>query len=206
MNYIYDIYLNFNKTLYDFYEWNKNDNLIHIKKTPIFIIDSDTLRCITTNDIKIDSNFITKIINKTEVFSPNNKNYICALFSDYDDIIAIEFDKNGNSINKSVLYIDEENEIIENLDKDKICNISFKLIKKTPYKLKTRRQIKTDNFINSELKNIDSKKLRYICYECLGTANSNFEDNLQKLKTLQYASKGYKNLYDILKLTSKDSK
>ena len=37
MNYIYDIYLNLNKNLYDFYEWNKSDNIIHIKKIIDFL-------------------------------------------------------------------------------------------------------------------------------------------------------------------------
>lgn len=35
MNYIYDIYLNFNEVAYDFFEWNKNDKITHIKNTCI---------------------------------------------------------------------------------------------------------------------------------------------------------------------------
>ena len=31
MNYIYDIVLNFNSNNYEFYEWNKNDNIINIR-------------------------------------------------------------------------------------------------------------------------------------------------------------------------------
>ena len=38
MNYVYDIYLNLNNVLYDFFDWDKNDKLIHIKKIPIFKI------------------------------------------------------------------------------------------------------------------------------------------------------------------------
>ena len=42
MNFIYDIVLNFNKDFYNFFEWNKNDNIINVKKIPIFLIDNDT--------------------------------------------------------------------------------------------------------------------------------------------------------------------
>ena len=113
MNYIYDIYINLNELLYDFYEWNKSDNIIHIKKIPFFIIDSNTFKYIISNKIKIDSNFLKKINNKTEIWSPIISIPYCALFCDYNDIIVVQFDKYGYSIKKSFLNIDEENEIIE---------------------------------------------------------------------------------------------
>lgn len=37
MNYIYNIHLNFNKMYFDFYEWNDNDEIIHIKKFLSFV-------------------------------------------------------------------------------------------------------------------------------------------------------------------------
>ena len=202
MNYIYDIYINLNELLYDFYEWNKSDNIIHIKKIPFFIIDSNTFKYIISNKIKIDSNFLKKINNKTEIWSPIISIPYCALFCDYNDIIVVQFDKYGYSIKKSFLNIDEENEIIEDIEKNSISNITFKLVGKTNSLLKTRKQIKIDRFINKELKNIDNKRLNYICYECLGYISNNIND----LKKLDHSSKKYKNLYDILKLTSKASK
>ena len=206
MNYIYDIYINLNETLYDFYEWNKNDNIIHIKKIPIFMVDCNTLKCMISNKIKVDSNFIKKINNKTEVWSPNTKLFYCALFSDYNNIIAIQFSDKGNSIKKSYLYVDEESEILEDIEKEKQSNISFEKLEKTNYILKTRKQIKIDNFINNELKNIDEKRLNYVCYECFGSLNNNLDESIKKLKSIDYQSKKYNNLYDILKLTSKANK
>ena len=206
MNYIYDIYLNLNKTLYDFYEWNNSDNIIHIKRIPHFIVDDAILSSLVANDIKIDSNFIKAIHNKTELWSSVNKIPNCALFSDYDNTIAIEFDSNGNSIKKSFLSVDEEAEILEDINKNKLSIIKFKTVKKTPVSLKTRKQLSIDNFINNELKNINSKKLKYICMECLGTTEKNIYKNINSLKKLKSTSKDYKNLYDILKLTSKGTK
>ena len=200
MNYIYDIYLNFNKTLYDFFDWNRKDNLMHIKKIPIFMIDSNTFNIITFNNIKIDSNFIKKIANTTEVWN-NTSSITCALFCDGDNIIAIEFNKDGISIKKSYLYIDEEAEILEDIDNYNVTNITFKLLDKTPILLTTRNEINMNNFIDKELSKIDSRKLDYICYECLGKKKG----DINNLKKLKHSSINYKNLYDILKLTSKET-
>jgi hypothetical protein len=54
MNYIYDIYLNFNNQLYDFFDWNKSDKLTHIKMIPIFKVNEETIRSFISNIIKLD--------------------------------------------------------------------------------------------------------------------------------------------------------
>ena len=43
MNYIYDIVLNFNKELYEFFEWKDDDNLINIRKIPLIKINDDII-------------------------------------------------------------------------------------------------------------------------------------------------------------------
>ena len=53
MSYIYDILLNYNKELYDFYEWNLDDDICHIRKTPLFKVTTNQLVDIANNDIKI---------------------------------------------------------------------------------------------------------------------------------------------------------
>ena len=65
MNYIYDILLNFKEEYYDFYDWNKNDNIVHIRKIPILKIDTIDLYNIKNNKIKIELKFLEKIRNKT---------------------------------------------------------------------------------------------------------------------------------------------
>ena len=39
MNYLYDILLNFNLRLYETYEWERNDQITHIRKIPFFKIN-----------------------------------------------------------------------------------------------------------------------------------------------------------------------
>ena len=66
MAYIYDILLNFNEDFFEFYDWNKNDKIIHIKKIPIYQVDNKTLKDILHNKIKINGDFLTLIKDKTE--------------------------------------------------------------------------------------------------------------------------------------------
>ena len=41
MTYIYDVTLNFNEILYDFFEWNNSDTLTHIRKIPMFKVNNE---------------------------------------------------------------------------------------------------------------------------------------------------------------------
>jgi len=184
MNYIYDLYLNFNEILYDFFDWNKNDTLTHIKAIPIFKIKEKDLCNLINNNIIINQEFFKNIYHKTCIWSKNKNFKNCALFCNNDNIIAIEFDNNGKSIKKSSLYISEELETLEETHKLKEHQIGYTIINKTKKVLKTRKQINDENFIKTELKNTNAKKLL----------------NLSK------NSKKYKKLYDILKLTSSTNK
>lgn len=206
MNYIYDIYLNLNNTLYDFFDWNKNDKLIHIKKIPIFKINEESFKNYVHNSIKINETFLNYVHKKTDVWNKDFSIPYCALFSDCNDILCVEFNKDGISIKKSFLSIEEELEIIETITRLKESNIDFEIIKKDFLPLKTRKQIKDENFVDKELKNIDKKKLDYIYFECFGKHETNKQIILNKLKKLSKSSKSYKNLYDILKLTSTSKK
>lgn len=203
MNYIYDIYLNLNNTLYDFFDWNKSDKLIHIKKIPIYILNEEGLKFIINNIVKIDNPLLNNIKNKTIPWNQNDNISYCSLFSDCSTIIAIEFNKSGISIKKSFLLIDEELEILESISALKPKTINFELVKKEETLLKTRKQIKDENFVDKELKNIDSNKLNYIYFECFGKKENNKKTIINNIKKLSKNSVTYKNLYNILKLTSK---
>ena len=173
MNYIYDIYLNLNETLYDFFDWNKNDKLIHIKKIPIIKVNEDIIKSLITNNIKINDELLAQIYNKTEIWNINTKINYCALFATNSDIIAIEFDKNGNNISKSSLSIDEELEVLEIVNKLYEKSLEYKILNKQKKIFKTRKQIKEENFISKELKNMEESRLNYIYFECFGKREKN---------------------------------
>ena len=68
MNYIYDILLNFNDNYFDFYDWNKSDNITEVKKIPIFKITSEDMYKIKNNYVIFDNEFKSKIKNQTDYF------------------------------------------------------------------------------------------------------------------------------------------
>lgn len=206
MNYIYDIYLNLNETLYDFFDWNKNDKLIHIKKIPVIKVNEDIIKALINNNIKIKNELLTQIYDKTEVWNMNRRINYCALFATNSDIIAIEFNKNGKNISKSVLFIDEELEVLEIVNKLLEKTIDFEILNKQKNIFKTRKQVKEDKFICTELKNMNESRLNYVYFECFGKREKNKETILENIKKLQKNSKIYKNLYDILKLTATTKK
>lgn len=206
MNYIYDIYLNFHKNLYDFFDWNKNDKLIHIKMIPIFKTTEDIIKNIINYDIRLEKKYINYVHNKATIWNKPEKYKSYALFCDDNNVIAIEFDDTGKSIAKSSLLINEELEILETTYKLKVKNIEFINLNKVKNTLKTRKQIKEENFINEELKNIDNRKLEYIYFECFSKHEKNKKTIINKLLNLSKNSKTYKNLYNILKLTSTTTK
>ena len=202
MNYIYDIYLNFNENLYDFFDWNKDDKLTRIKIIPIFKIDENELIKIINYNVKLDDNFFNNIQNKATTWNKLEKKKNYALFCDTHNVVAIEFDNYGKSIKKSTLFIDDELEIIETSYKLNKSKINFKTLNKINFTLKTRKQIKEETFIKDELKNIDNIKLNYIYFECFGKKELDRKKIIKKLLSLSKKSKEYKNLYNILKLTS----
>lgn len=202
MNYIYDIYLNFNKILYDFFDWNKDDKIIHIKKIPIFKISNNNLKKIISHDIKINEALLNEISNKTESWNYNLEYKTCAIFTDGDDIIAIQFDSLGKSERKSFLQMDEELEILNSIKRYKEVFISFKILSKTIIQFKTRKQLSDEQFINSELKNIDNAKLEFIYFECFNKKETNKNLIIKNIKKISKSSKTYKKLFNILKLTS----
>lgn len=202
MNYIYDIYLNFQKIPLDFFEWNKKDILTHLKKVPIFKINLSTFKNLYSYKIKIDKTFLDNIKYKTEVWKDKKNIKYCSLFCTNNSLLAIYFSDNGISYKKSILYVDEELEILENcLYNIKETKIKYEIIKKDKYILKTRKEKYEEIFIKKNLNNIDNEKLKYIFLECYGNIDTT-KNMLYKLKSINYTHKNYKKLYNVLKLIS----
>lgn len=202
MNYVYDVTLNLNEKLFDFFDWNKTDKIIHIKKIPIFKIKEDVLKNIISFKVKLEESFFRLLQNKAEIWNMSTSLQTLALFCDNNTVIALEFDNDGNSIKKSFLNIEEELDILEMSNRVKEKNIDIKILKKETITFETRKEIKDKEFINKELKIINDDKLDYIYFECFGKKEKNKHIILNNLKNLSKDSKAYKNLYNILKLTS----
>ena len=202
MNYIYDIYLNFKNVPYDFFEWNKKDNLTHLKKVPIIKINSKAFNDICFNKIQINNELLKKIEYKTEIWKSKKNIKYCSLFCTNNSILAICFDDNGISYKKSFLYVDEEIEIEENsLNNIKEYKLTYKIKSKKIPLLKTRKEKYEKKFIINMLENIDYRELKYVYFECYEKTDSK-KIMINELKNISYNDKNFKNLYNTLKLIS----
>lgn len=193
MNYIYDIILNFNEQIYDFYEWNKSDNLTHIRKIPLIRINSKDLYNIENNFIKFNDDLFSKIKSKTEIFSGRTVKTIDAcIFSDGTSVLAIKFKNNRYYFSK--LIIEEEMEVIEVATRMKEMSIEYEILTKRLNNLKTRKELEIEEYVKKELnkleKNNEEEKLKYLFFECFGKK----EYDIKKL----YSESN--KIYEILKL------
>ena len=167
MKYIYDIILNFNERLYEFYEWNDNDSIEYIKKIPIFKVSNSVFSDLKNNKVVVNVEFINSIYNKCEVYGNygiGKIEYAC-LFCIDDDALAIEFNGQGEVIYISDLYIDEKIDILSYIRKLNIYNLEYKKINKYKEYLITRKELSMINFIKREINLIYKKspRARFLC-------------------------------------------
>lgn len=170
MSYIYDILLNFKQELYEFYDWNTSDSIIHVRKIPLFLVSSQTINDLKNFVVKIDDNFLKKVKDKTEIFQ--NKHIVSLptsfLLSDGLEVIALLI--NDNQIKISRLLVEEELEVLDEVQKLKEDNFDYKKIKKRYVQtFKTRKDMKMEQYLKKELKKLEKEdilELQYLYYEC----------------------------------------
>jgi len=173
MNYIYDILINYQDVLYDFFDWNSDDSIEHIRKVPVFRVKPSDFNKLKNYKIKINNEFLEKIKNKTEVFSNRkvkNIEYAC-LFSNGIEVISIKFNNNGISYEYSNLLIDENTDVIEICERLDETEIGFKIENKIRNDLYITRNDKgIIKYIRKELdklkQNNNTEKLKYLYYDC----------------------------------------
>lgn len=207
MNYIYDVLLNFKDVLYDFYEWNKDDEIQHIRRIPVIRVSSEVLYDLKENRVSIDAEFLNRFLNKTEVFQRKSIKTIgiSLIFTDTKDALAVLFSK-GESLKKSSMLLDEMEDL---LDISKTCMIQkfeYKILhkeKRNPFR--TRKEEEIIDYVVKELNKMNQKeKLEYLYFECYNVKPENVGTIKKDLKDALYKDFNIfsKRLYDILKLTS----
>lgn len=199
MTYIYDILLNFNEEYYEFYDWNKEDIIVHIKKIPIYKITEKDLKNIVYGNVVFDNNFLEIIKDKTEIFSKherNNMKYSCLLCSS-EKVLAVTLNENGKVLSKSDLLIDEYNEILNIIDECNYMNINYIIEKKDEInEFKTRKTKEREKFIKRELEKFNDNELKYIYYEFFFENEKSRKKILSKLKQID----NQECLYKIVKI------
>lgn len=174
MNYVYDILSNFNQELYDFYDWNKNDNFTHLRKVPSFRVSKEVLVDLMFKKVKIKGNLLKLIKDKTQVFTKEGVDVIeyCFIVSDSVNSLGVILDEDGVIYKRSKFLVSEELEINKCLKTSKIYNVEYNLLSsKTHYSNMTRNEEKVTNLILSELELImdSTDKIDYLYYEWFNT-------------------------------------
>lgn len=174
MNYVYDILSNFNQELYDFYDWDKNDNFTHLRKVPSFRVSKEVLVDLMFKKVKIKGNLLKLIKDKTQVFTKEGVDVIeyCFIVSDSVNSLGVILDEDGVVYKRSKFLVSEELEINKCLKTSKIYNVEYSLLSsKTHYSNMTRNEEKVTNLILNELELImdSTDKIDYLYYEWFNT-------------------------------------
>lgn len=182
MNYIYDILLNFQPVLYDFYEWNDEDDITHIRKIPIFKVSQEEMQDLKNYVVEMNSSFLSKIKNKTEMFQKKSVKQIeyAALFTDGLEAVATLFQK-GKVQLKSRLLLDEEEDLLEMSETMELTQLTYQkkknIVDPTFY---TRKEKARKQYIQKELSKINNREqLAYLYFECFDEKPKE-EDSIKK--------------------------
>ena len=206
MDYIYDILLNFNEYLIEFFEWDDQDNIKYIKKIILFKTDEKTLKDIVNNEVLFDSSF-TNSIPKYEINNVKDHCKLC-LLTDGKIVIGLLIDNNKVKY-ISRLLLDEEYEIL--LSSDSLINtkINYKIINNKIIKdnTLTRTESKIKELLLVELdllyKNKKEDKLIYLYYEFTNKESRDINYIYDYLvKSLEYFNKKHIYLYNILSMSN----
>lgn len=170
MNFIYDIVLNFNRDYYDFFEWNKKDSIINIKKIPLFMVSNDTFKSMKYDGVTVGKSFIECIREKTYTYNRQKVGPAC-LVCNGKEVMGLLFNEKGDLIKRSSLLLDEEEEVLDEIYSDKIFDIEIVKVRKgrcDDISINRVQKEKKDfliKYINKENSDINLKYLYYDYFE-----------------------------------------
>lgn len=212
MNTVYDLFLNFQDVAFEFFEWSKQDTIEHVKKIPMIRISEKAMLDFFNQQIQIPQFFLESIYNMTEKYDLTKLEYAC-LFSDGKMTLAVEFDKDGESIYKSRLLLEDEDEINKYALHEKELELDYQVMdqekKQTFF---TRQERKVKNFLEREIvktfQNQEQSKMQYLYLEYFDEVEKDL-DVIKKrlLESMKYSlNKKHFDLYELLLLLSKKKK
>ena len=193
MNYVYDILLNFQDYAYEFYEWNVDDEITHVRKIPMVRISKEKLEKLYQCRCKLPQSFMKEIENKSEKFTNRGVEKIPYLFlaTDTKTIIACLVNQKGIVVKKSRLLVDEEQEALLMSKTLSFMSFDVKAIKKQKMKeFETRKDQEMKKRLKHEIFKLNQQnveKLKYLYYECFNEMEECPEKIVEKFnKELNY--------------------
>ena len=205
MTYIYDVTLNFNEVLYDFFEWNNNDNLIHVRKIPIFKVSNENFLNMLMYEVQLSDDILKKIKDKTNTYGKKTKSFTSCLIRNEDNIIALKFDDNGISKQVSSIIIEEELDILE-IRVSMTKSFEYKTLNKRKFLTSTRYDSVNRTYLQKQINSLnidnDREKIKYLYFEYFGKYINDEKTALNKLKKEVIKDNYNNNLKDFFKLSS----
>ena len=193
MIYIYDILLNLRQMDegLEFYEWKEDDLIEHIKKVPLFKVSKTLIEDLFTNKLQLDITILPKIRNKAICYFNGETKQIpyLVLLSDGRKCFAIELDNKGNTLYKSSLLLDEEEEVLEMTEELVELPIGYKKTKiKNNKDQLTRFEKDNQKFLLRELEKIKDNKeeINYLYEEYFDNNFTSIDDKFNTLKDNVY--------------------
>lgn len=184
MTNINDIILNFHKNYYNFFEWNNNDIIYHIKKIPLVKVSDKDYLNLKYKEITLQKEFLNKFKNKT-IFYNNYNNItknIIFLVSNQKESMGLMFNEQGKLLNRSGLLFDESEEIEEIAGNIEETKISYQEIKKTKQSKYSRIKQKRKKYILNYINNITDKNVfKYLNYDIYEKEQQNYKIIKNKL-------------------------
>lgn len=190
MIYIYDILLNFSKNkIYDFYEWDKEDKIDHVKKIKLIKVNSKIIDDLFTYNITLLDVKKSELEKGCELFK-NKQVKKAMLFTDGYRVLAVLFNDQYKSVARSKLLLEEELDVLDISEKLNEVELIYKKSTKIEEEFYTRKELEIKQKLEREIKKAYKKqevnKLGYIYIEYFNKE----EKNIEIL---------YKNLLDSLK-------
>ena len=206
MTYIYDILLNLSDSnYYEIYEWESKDNIVNIKKAPVFRITSKDLCYLINYRIKMDNRFLNMIKDKNIISKKYLQSYVVIL-SDGIKSIGIVFNNKGFVIYRSSLMFDEEKEINKIAMNTKTYKLSYKILNRV-YNDYLRKDIKKINYIKECIKK-DYKKgkhqlLQYLYYDIFNKNDKKIDVIYNRLLKVDSYQNSINKVYCFFKYNNK---
>lgn len=210
MIYIYDLTLNFNDRLYDFYDWKDTDSITHYRKIPLIKLSDKKYDKFLNNKVVVDEELLSLVRDKAQQYKGRmlkTVKYAFVLTNGFD-AFAVMLDDGGTSVKKSKLVIGEELEVIDLANNLKVKDVSFNIVCKDNFVNKFTRD--EEVIINDVVSKINDHKdnlelLKYLYYEWNNKiyVGKSCYDDLIKDVTSQYSDKLNK-LNEILNLYVKN--
>ena len=175
----------------EFYEWKEGDLIEHIKKVPLFKVSKTLIEDLFTNKLQLDITILPKIRNKAICYFNGETKQIpyLVLLSDGRKCFAIELDNKGNTLYKSSLLLDEEEEVLEMTEELVEMPIGYKKTKiKNNKDQLTRFEKDNQKFLLRELEKIKDNKeeINYLYEEYFDNNLTSIEDKFNTLKDNVY--------------------